>query len=106
MAEAGFRRCVVDHSIFIRRNNRGCVILAVYVDDIIQIGSDSIGILETKEYLGKHFIIKDMGIPRYFLGIEFAHKKDKMVMSQKKYALNLLEGIEFAHKKDKMVMSQ
>ena len=44
----GFMRCVVEHLVFIKKNTNGCVLLAVYVDDIILIGSDTIGIRETK----------------------------------------------------------
>jgi len=35
-------------------------------------------------------VTKDMGMPRYFLGIEIAHSKHGAVLSQWKYALNLL----------------
>jgi len=33
------------------------------------------GLLEIKEYLRRHFVTKDTGIPKYFLGIEIAHQK-------------------------------
>ena len=32
-----------------------------------------------------------MGHPKYFLGIEFAYAKGKMVLSQRKYSLDLLQ---------------
>ena len=62
----GFKRCAVDHSVFYRRITNGCVLLAVYVDDILLTGSDTEGIRETKEYLGTHFVTKDIGKPWYF----------------------------------------
>jgi len=40
-----------DHSMFVRRTKSGSVILAVYVDDILLTGSDSVALEETKEYL-------------------------------------------------------
>jgi len=46
----------------------------VYVDDILLTGSDPGGLLETKEYLMRYFVTKDMGRPKYFLGIEIAHQ--------------------------------
>ena len=64
---AGFHRYAVNHSIFIKKSNNGNVILVVYVDDNLLTGSDTIGIVETKEHLRSHFAIKDMGKPRYFL---------------------------------------
>ncbi|KAL0401300.1 UNVERIFIED_CONTAM: putative mitochondrial protein [Sesamum latifolium] len=69
----------------------GMVILAVYVDDILITGSDAIGIEEAKTYLRKHFVIKDLGRPSYFLGIEIAHNKHGVSLSQRKYACDLLQ---------------
>ena len=51
----------------------GIVVLAVYVDDILLTGSDSTGIVETKMYLRRHFVTKDMRRPKYFLRIEVTY---------------------------------
>jgi len=37
--------------------------------------SDSIALVETKKYLKRYFLMKDMGKPKYFLGIEVAYQK-------------------------------
>ena len=55
-----FKRCAGNHSVFYRRTTRECVLLAAYVDDILLTSSDAKGIRETKEYLGTHFVTKDM----------------------------------------------
>lgn len=86
-----FQCCVIDHLVFIKRQSRGSVILTVYVDDILLTGSDTTGIMETKEHLKKYFISKDIERPKYFLGIEFAHDKYRMALLQRKYALDLLK---------------
>ena len=44
--------------------------LVVYVDDIIIIGSDFKGILSLKSFFHNQFHTKDLGMLRYFLGIE------------------------------------
>jgi len=87
----GFRRCHSDHSVFVRCTRSGIVILAVYIDDILLTRSNSAGIVETKMYLKSHFVTKDMGRIEYFLGIEVAHQKCSVLLSQRKHALNLLE---------------
>ncbi|KAG6385943.1 hypothetical protein SASPL_154826 [Salvia splendens] len=69
----------------------GIVILIVYVDDILISGSDVRGIEETKKYLQQHFVIKDLGRPKYFLGIEIAHGNSGVSLSQQKYATDLLK---------------
>ena len=87
----GFQRCAVDHSVFYRWTDSGCVILAVYVDDIQVTGSDLTGIQRTKDHLQKHFVTKDMGRPKYFLDIEFAYTRNRMTLSQRKYVLDLMQ---------------
>jgi len=69
------------------------VILAVYVDDILLTGSDSVALAETKEYLKRYFVTKDMRKPRYFLRIEVAYQNHDLLLSQRKYTLDLLEEI-------------
>ena len=79
--------------MFYRRTDNGCVILVVYVDDILvtKTGSDLTGIQRTKDHLQKHFVTKDMDISKYFLDIEFAYTRNRMALSQRKYVLDLLQ---------------
>ncbi|KAK4385809.1 hypothetical protein Sango_2704900 [Sesamum angolense] len=77
-----------DHSGFVQTTGLGMAVLAVYVDDILITGSDIVGIEEAKTYLQKHFVTKDLGKPKYFLGIEIAHstlylKENMLVISFK-----------------------
>ena len=87
----GFTRCHSDHTCFIRRRPDGrCIILSVYVDDIIITGNDTTGIARVKEKLGTVFDVKDLGPLRYFLGIEIARSRHGISMTQRKYILDLL----------------
>jgi len=65
------------------------VILIVYVYDNLLTRSDSVALTETKEYIKCHFVMKDTGKPKYFFGIEVDYKKHGLLMSQRKYALDL-----------------
>jgi len=56
--------------------------------------SDSAEIIEIKMYLKRHFVTKDMRRSKYFLGIEIAFQKHSELLSQRKYALDLLEEAE------------
>ena len=78
-----------DHSVFVRRTKSGSVILTVYLDDILLTGSDSVALAETKEYLKRHFVTKDMGKPRYFLEIEVAYQKHGLLLSQSIHLISL-----------------
>ena len=69
----------------------GYVVLEIYVDDILLNGNDEAAISATKAYLQTHFAIRDLKTPRYFLGIEFAYQSGKLALSQRNYALDLLQ---------------
>ncbi|KAL0290085.1 UNVERIFIED_CONTAM: hypothetical protein Scaly_2683600 [Sesamum calycinum] len=95
IGEFGFSRCQADHSGFVQTTGLGMAVLAIYVDDILITGSDIVGIEEAKTYLQKHFVTKDLGKPKYFLGIEIAHstlylKENMLVISFKKEAYSAL----------------
>ncbi|RVX16790.1 Retrovirus-related Pol polyprotein from transposon RE1 [Vitis vinifera] len=90
--EFGILRSTTDHSIFYHHNSLGqCIYLVVYVDDIVIIGSDQDGIQKLKQHLFTHFQTKDLGKLKYFLGIEIAQSSSGVVLSQRKYALDILE---------------
>ena len=85
-------RGTADHSVFYYHNSSGqCIYLAVYVDDIIITGSDQNGIQKLKQHLFTHFQTKDLGKLKYLLGIEIVQSSSGVVLSQRKYALDILE---------------
>uniref|UniRef100_A0A2N9I305 Integrase catalytic domain-containing protein n=1 Tax=Fagus sylvatica TaxID=28930 RepID=A0A2N9I305_FAGSY len=87
-----FVRCHSDHTCFIRRRSDGrCIILLVYVDDIILTGDDTLGMAHVKQNLGRVFDVKDLGALKYFLGIEVARSRHGISLSQRKYTLDLLQ---------------
>ncbi|XP_024636351.1 uncharacterized protein [Medicago truncatula] len=65
--------------------------LIVYIDVIGITGSDQQGRLQLKQHPSNEFQTKDLGKLSYFLGIEIAQSKDGVVISQGKYAMNILE---------------
>ena len=60
------------------------------MDDIVIIGSDQDGIQKFKQHLFSHFQTKDLGKLKYFLGIEVAQSNSEVVISQRKYNLDIL----------------
>ena len=57
-------------------------------------GDDQGEIEELKRRLAHEFEIKDLGSPKYFLGMEFATSKDWIFVNQRKYILDLLRELQ------------
>ena len=79
-----------DHSVFYKNFSSGIILLVVYVDDIVITGSDSKGILSFKSFLHNQFHTKDLGMLKYFLGVEVMRGKQGILLSQRKYVLDML----------------
>ncbi|XP_028806858.1 uncharacterized protein LOC114761610 [Neltuma alba] len=60
-------------------------------DDVVLGGNDIFEITRIKQLLDKAFTIKDLGELRYFLGLELARSKEGIFLSQRKFALELLD---------------
>ena len=89
--EFGLQKSKSDNSVFYRNSSSGIIILlVVYVDDIVITGSNSKGISSFKYFLQSQFHTKDLGMLRYFLGIEVMRSKHEIFLSQRKYVLDLL----------------
>ena len=87
----GFNPCKSDPIAMRKTTSASYVVLTIYVDYILLTGNDEASISTTKAYLQTHFVIRDLKTPRYFLGIEFAYQSGKLALSQRKYALDLLQ---------------
>ena len=79
-----------DHFVFYRNSTSSIILLVVYVDDIVITGSDSKGISSLKSFFQSQFHTKDLGMLRYFLGIEVMRSKHGIFLSQRKYVFDLL----------------
>lgn len=91
LISVGFRQSRADRSLFIHKRNETYVATLIYVDDVILVGNDDGKITSVKAHLDMLFSIKDLGPLRYFLGIEVARLEKGIVLSQRKYTLDILE---------------
>ena len=86
----GYTTSPYDSTLFLRRTNKGTILLLLYVDDINITGDDRSGIEELKDFLSQQFEMKDLGRLSYLLGLEITHSTDGLYITQAKYASNLL----------------
>ena len=68
------------------------IVLLVYVDGMILIGNDHVEIEALRKILAKEFEVKDLGVLRYFLGMEIARNKNGISVSKKKVHFRLTKG--------------
>nr|GEZ47391.1 putative reverse transcriptase, RNA-dependent DNA polymerase, Gag-polypeptide of LTR copia-type [Tanacetum cinerariifolium] len=90
LRENGFVQSCSDHSLFTKTVNNIFVAFLVYVDDIVITGNDENKINKFKQFLSSKYQIKDLGLLKYFLGIEVIKQGDDIYLSQRKYCLELL----------------
>ena len=62
----------------------------MYVDDIVITRNDMAGISSLKSFLHGQFHTKDLRMLKYFLGVEVMRSKCGILLSQRKYVLDLL----------------
>ena len=67
------------------------IALLVYVDDMVITGNDHACVVSLKSILDQKFRIKDLGSLKYFLGLEIARNKNGISLTQRNYALEVLE---------------
>ncbi|GJW59851.1 uncharacterized mitochondrial protein-like protein [Tanacetum coccineum] len=78
-------------SLFTFTKGTQYIALLIYVDDILLSENDKSLIQAIKQQLDQQFNIKDLGSLHYYLGIEIIQNSKGLVMSQRKYALDLLQ---------------
>jgi histone deacetylase 1/2 len=67
------------------------IYILIYVDDIIIVSSSDKATDKLIQNLNKDFAVKDLGPLEYFLGVEVKPHRDGILLSQRRYALDLLK---------------
>jgi hypothetical protein len=86
----GFLPSKADTSLFFYNNGKHSIFVLVYVDDIIVVSSSPEATKTLLSDLQKEFALKDLGDLHYFLGIEVKKARDGLVLSQQRYATDIL----------------
>jgi hypothetical protein len=87
----GFQASKADTSLFFYSQGNIHMFVLVYVDDIIVASSSEQATKAFLQDLHDEFALKDLGELHYFLGIEVTKAKDGLILSQEKYASDLLK---------------
>ena len=79
-----------DHSILYKNLSSRIIVSVMYVNDIVITESDSKGISSLKSFLHNQIHIKDLGMLKCFLGVEVMRSKQGILLSQRRYVLDML----------------
>ena len=78
LRKIGYTQKRADHRVYISKDTG--VVVAMWVDDLIIFGKDSVGVDLLKLQLRMKFEIKDMGELRYFFGIQVHRDRKKKLL--------------------------
>ena len=87
---SGFQNSLADTSLFILKHGGHLIYLLVYVDDIIITGDNDGFVQQFVTLLSQQFSLKDLGQLSYFLGVEVISHLHGLLLSQRRYILDLL----------------
>ena len=68
----GFTQSLSDHSLFNMDRGTYYIMVLIYVDDLVVLASKSSLLASFKAYMHRCFHMKDLGVSKYFLGLELA----------------------------------
>ncbi|KAH9289197.1 hypothetical protein KI387_033314, partial [Taxus chinensis] len=102
MHEHGYLRCESDHCVYFKKLENGSyIILLLYMDDMLIVGSNMQEICELKGNLAHTFAMKDLGFAKIILGMQICRdkKNKKLYLSQEAYINKVLERFNMQNSK-------
>jgi hypothetical protein len=86
-----FVRCKYYCNVYKLRTTNSLMILVLYVDDLLIIGSSTLAIIVFKYILHDNFSMTDMGPLHLFLGLEISQDASFIKLSQAEYVRDFLD---------------
>ncbi|KAL6348418.1 hypothetical protein AAG906_005726 [Vitis piasezkii] len=85
---------IIDQCIYLKFSRIKCIVLVLYVDDILLASSDVRLLHEIKRFLSSKFDMKDLGNASFVLGIQIYRDRSRSILglSQKAYIDKVLSG--------------
>lgn len=91
LKKTGYVQCPYEHALYIKQVENRLLVAALYVDDLIFTGNNKIMIDQFKESMSQEFDMTDLGLMKYFLGLEVRQGTSGIFISQQAYAKEILK---------------
>ena len=100
ISKSGFESSKNEPTLYLKKQGTtDFLLVCLYVDDMIYMGSSESIVAELKASMMKSFEMSDLGLLHYFLGIEVNQSSDGIFISQRKYANDLLKRLNMLKSK-------
>lgn len=86
----GLKHYQYDHILYVLHVNGKNLIVSIYVDDLVLTRNNLDLILGLERQLAKTFLMTNLGILHYFLGLQVFPLYDGVFISHSKYDLDIL----------------
>ncbi|GKC00188.1 putative ribonuclease H-like domain-containing protein [Tanacetum coccineum] len=96
LLENGFRRGIIDKTLFIKKDKCDILLVQVYVDDIIFGSTKKSLCTKFKGLMHKKFQMSSMGELTFFLGLQVMQRDVGIFISQDKYVADILKKFDFS----------
>ena len=93
LQQLGFCPSKGDTSLFFFKKGKVTIYMLIYVDDIIVASSSQDATSTLLRNLKNEFALKDLGELHYFLGIDVKKVQDGILLTQEKYASDILSRV-------------
>ena len=94
MMSHGFKINECDKCVYVKDMELGYVVVCLYVDDMLIVGSDDKMIASTKNILNSRFNMKDMELTDVILGIKIKRTSKGLILIQSHYVDNILRKFD------------
>ena len=90
LGQLKFTRCSKEPALYRKQEENRCLLVAVYVDDLLITGADQGLICEFKREMSSNFEMSGLGLLSYYLGIEVYQEEGRITLNQRRYANKIL----------------
>ena len=91
----GFLKCPYEPTLYTKFGADGkMLIVYLYIDDLIYVSNDGVMLDDFKKSMMNEFDMIDLGLLRYFLGIEVVQSPTSIFISQKKFVFETLDRFQ------------